>query len=195
MGGGVADAVDAVDGGDHFDQFCQVHLVAVVGVATVGVDVLAQQVHFPNALGGQVGHFGDDVVHRAADFFAAGVGHHAEGAVLAAAFHDRDKRRGAVGAGLGQVVEFFDFREADVYHAYAVTLGAHFGNHVWQAVQGLRAEHHVYVRGPVDDGLTFLAGYAAADADDHIGLFAFETFPAAKLVEHFLLGLDRKSTR
>src|SRR5690554_7768843 len=188
VGGGVADAVDAVDGGNHFDQFCQVHLVAVVGVATIGVDVLAQQVHFAHALGGQVCYFGDDVVHRAADFFAAGVGHYAEGAVLAAAFHDRNERRRAVGTGFGQVVELLDFREADVDHAYAVTLGAHFGDHIWQAVQGLRAEDHVYVRCPVKDGLAFLAGYAAADADDHIGLFAFETFPAAKLVEHFLLG-------
>src|SRR5690554_4370311 len=149
VGGGVADAVDAVDGGNHFDQFCQVHLVAVVGVATIGVDVLAQQVHFAHALGGQVCYFGDDVVHRAADFFAAGVGHYAEGAVLAAAFHDRNERRRAVGTGFGQVVELLDFREADVDHAYAVTLGAHFGDHIWQAVQGLRAEDHVYVRCPV----------------------------------------------
>ena len=42
--------------------------------------------------------------------------------------------------------------------------------------------------GKPDDGLAFLAGDAAADADDQVGLFDFETFPAAKLVKHFLLG-------
>src|SRR5690554_6865016 len=187
MGGGVADAVDAVDGGDDFDQLRQVHLVAVVGVATIGVYVLPQQVHLAHALGSQVGHFGDDVIHRAADFFAAGVGHHAEGAVFAAAFHDRNERRRAVGAGLRQIVEFFDLREADIDHANAITLGAYFGDHVGQAVQGLRAEDHIHVGCPVDDGLAFLARDAAANADDQVGLFGFETFPAAKLVKHFLL--------
>src|SRR5690554_5555985 len=187
MGGGVANSVDAVDGGNHFDQLRQVHLVAVVGVTTIGVYVLAQQVHFAHALGSQVGHFGDDIVYRAADFLAAGVGHHAEGAVFAAAFHDGNERRRAVGTRFGQVVELLDFREADVDHAYAVTFHAHFADHVRQAVQGLRAEDHVYVRCPVDDGLAFLAGNAAANADDQVGLFGFETFPAAKLVKHFLL--------
>src|SRR5690554_4531505 len=166
MGGGVANSVDAVDGGNHFDQLRQVHLVAVVGVTTIGVYVLAQQVHFAHALGSQVGHFGDDIVYRAADFFAAGVGHHAEGAVFAAAFHDRNERRRAVGAGLRQIVEFFDLREADIDHANAITLGAYFGDHVGQAVQGLRAEDHIHVGCPVDDGLAFLARDAAANADN-----------------------------
>src|SRR5690554_6094759 len=166
MGGGVANSVDAVDGGNHFDQLRQVHLVAVVGVTTIGVYVLAQQVHFAHALGSQVGHFGDDIVYRAADFLAAGVGHHAEGAVFAAAFHDGNERRRAVGTRFGQVVELLDFREADVDHAYAVTFHAHFAEHVRQAVQGLRAEDHVYVRCPVDDGLAFLARDAAANADN-----------------------------
>src|SRR5690554_319313 len=188
MGGGVADAVDAVDGGDHFDQFCQVHLVAVVGVATIGVYVLPQQVHFAHALGSQVGHLGNHVVYRAADFFATGVGHYAEGAVFAAAFHDRNERRRAVGTRFRQVVELLDFREADVDHAYAVTFHSNFADHIRQAVQGLGAEDHVYVRCPVEDGLAFLAGNAAANADNHVGLFAFETFPAAELVEHFFLG-------
>src|SRR5690554_1925275 len=164
--GCVADAIDTVDGGNHFDQLRQVHLVAVVGIATIGVYVLPQQVHFAHTLGGQVGYFGDDIVYRAADFLAAGVGHHAEGAVFAAAFHDGNERRRAVGTRFGQVVELLDFREADVDHAYAVTFHAHFADHVRQAVQGLRAEDHVYVRCPVDDGLAFLAGNAAANADN-----------------------------
>src|SRR5690554_898717 len=166
MGGGVANSIDAVDGGDYFDQLRQVHLVAVVGVTAIGVDVLAQKIHLAHALGSQVGHLGNHVVNRAADFFAAGVGHHAEGAVFAAAFHDRNERRRAVGTRFGQVVELLDFREADVDHAYAVTFHAHFADHVRQAVQGLRAEDHVYVRCPVDDGLAFLAGNAAANADN-----------------------------
>jgi hypothetical protein len=62
-------------------------------LAAVGVDVLAQQGDFLHALVGQAGHFGQHVVKRAADFFAAGVGHHAVAAVFAAAFHDGHKGR------------------------------------------------------------------------------------------------------
>mgnify|MGYP000123740563 CR=1 FL=1 len=80
----------------------------------VDQDAVAADPECGRPLGGG-GHFGDDVVHRAADFFATGVGHHAEGAVFAAAFHNGDKRRGAVGAGLRQVVEFLDLGETDVH--------------------------------------------------------------------------------
>ena len=39
--------------------------------------------------------------------------------------------------------------------------------HLRQAVQRLRAEHHVDIGRALDDGRAFLAGDAAADADQH----------------------------
>ena len=42
------------------------------------------------------GDFHQHVDQRAADFLAAGVGHYAEGAVLAAAFHHRDEGAGTI---------------------------------------------------------------------------------------------------
>ena len=57
----------------------------------IGVHVLAEQRDFLHALRGQVGDLGQHVVERARDFLAARVGHDAEAAVLAAAFHDRDE--------------------------------------------------------------------------------------------------------
>ena len=78
-------------------------VVAVVDRAAVGVHVLAEQRHFLHALRGEVGDLGQHVVERPRDFLAARVGHDAEAAVLAAAFHDRDegarRRRRAPAAG------------------------------------------------------------------------------------------------
>ena len=55
-------------------------------------------------------------------------------------------------------------------------------------MQGLGAEDHVHVGCAVNDRLAFLGSHTATHADDHFRLFAFQLFPAAKLVEHLLLG-------
>ena len=189
--GSKADAFEAVDFGEGPDQQAQIRNFAFTlafnrrdGPA-ISVDVLAQQVHFAHALGGKLGHFDQHILERAADFFAARVRHHAEAAVLRAAFHDRDERGGAVGAGFGQAVELFDLGKADVDLRQAgLALGA---QQVGQAVQGLRAEHQVDVGRALDDGRAFLAGDAAADADHYRALAIFELAPAAELAEDFLL--------
>ena len=41
MRSGVANTIYAIDGRDQSNQLCQVHHVAIVGIATVGVNVLA----------------------------------------------------------------------------------------------------------------------------------------------------------
>src|SRR5690606_3512527 len=90
VAGGIADAVDAIDGSNDADQFGQVGGAPVMGCAAIAVDVLPQQRDFAYAVLGQVDHLCQNIIEGAADFFTAGVGHHAKGAVLAAAFHDRD---------------------------------------------------------------------------------------------------------
>ena len=58
-----------------------------------------------------------------------------------------------------------------------------------QAVQGLRAEHHVDEGRARHDGRAFLAGHAAADADDEIGVGLLEMAHPAEVVEHLFLRL------
>src|SRR3989454_11627181 len=94
-------------------KFREIGLRAVDRAAP-GIHVLAEQRHLLYALGGQVRDLGDDVVERPRYLLAARVGHDAEAAVLAAAFHDRDESRGALDARRRQVVELLDLREADV---------------------------------------------------------------------------------
>ena len=185
--GGEADAADAFDAGDGVDQYRKIGFATVEGGAAVGVDVLAEQVHLAHALGGELGHFHQDVVEGAADFLAAGIGHHAVRAVLRAAFHDGDERSGPFGAGLGQAVEFLDLGEADVHLRLA---GAAAGvDQLRQTVQGLRTEDEVHIRRARDDGSAFLRGHAAADADHHAFLMLFVALPAAELAEDFFLRL------
>ena len=76
------------------------------------------------------------------------------------------KARRALDARRRQVVELLDLGEADVDLRLALRCGAR-ASISRQAVQGLRAEHHVDIRRALDDGRAFLAGDAAADADQH----------------------------
>ena len=116
VGSGEANAFDAVDGGHVMDQSGQIGIGAVFINSKISVHVLPQKGHLAHALGGQLRHFGNDVVQRTADLLAPGIGHHAEGAVLGTALHDGDEGRRPVGAGLGQAVEFLDLRETHVHH-------------------------------------------------------------------------------
>ena len=133
-------------------------------------------------------NFGNHIVSWPADFLTTGIGHHAESAVLTAAFHDGYERRGAIGAWIRQVVELFDFRETHIHYTNAVTFHTHFGDHIRQAVQGLRAKDHIDIRRPVDNGLAFLTGDTATDTNDQIRFLRFQFFPAAQLMKDLLLG-------
>ena len=132
--------------------------------ARVGVDVLAEQRDFAHPLAGQPGDFVQHLRERTADFLAARIGHDAEAAVLAAAFHDRDERawrRGACGAGSRSNFSI----SGKLTSICARPVLAQLADHVGQAMQGLRTEHQVHERRPRGDALPFLAGDAAADAD------------------------------
>jgi hypothetical protein len=153
----------------------------------VGVDVLAEQGDLPHSLFHQLGTLGQHIVERAADLGATGVGHHAEGAVLGAAFHDADVGGDPLGARRRQAVELLDLRKAHIHLRLARGAGA--VQQLGQAVQGLRAEDDIHQRRAGGDGLSFLAGDAAADADHPCGVGLFPVLPAAEFGEDFLLRL------
>jgi hypothetical protein len=138
---------------------------------------------FLDALVGEAGDFDQHVLKGPRDLFAAGVGHHAVAAVFGAAFHDAHEGAGALDARRRQVVEFFDLGKADVDLRLAQP-GA-VGQQLRQAVQRLRAEHHIDIRRALDDGRAFLAGHAAAHADQHA--FFLQVLDAAQVAEDFFL--------
>ena len=186
VAGGVADSLDAGDVGDVFDQQREVgDLGGVAHLAAIRIDVLPEQGHFLHALVGESGDLDQHVVERARDLFAARVGHDAIAAVLRAAFHDRDERRRAVDAGGRQVIELFDLGKADV-DLRAMLLSA-LVQQLRQAMQRLRAEHHIDIRRALDDRGAFLARDAAADADQHA--LGFEMLDTPEIAEHLLLRL------
>ena len=84
------------------------------------------------------------------------------------------------------MVEFFDFRERDVYLRQLGDAGG--VDHFRQAVQGLRAEDHVDIGRAVADRGAFLAGHATADGDHHVRVGQFQFTPAAQLRVHTVLG-------
>ena len=188
VGGGVADALDAVDVVDVVEQRGEIGRgVEAFDLAQVGVDVLAQQGHFLHALVGQRHHVGEHGLEGAGDLLATGVGHHAEAAVFAAAFHDGNEGAAPFLALRRQGVEFLDFGEADVDLRLArAAFGAdEFG----QAVQRLRPEHHVHVGRALHDGLALLAGHAAAHADDQVRARSLHGPEAAQVGEDLFLCL------
>ena len=154
-------------------------------LAPVGVDVLAEQRHFADALVGEAGDFDEHVVEGTRDFLAARVRDDAVRAVLRAAFHDRDERRRAVDSRRRQVVELLDLGKADVDLRPAFAAAAR--EHVRQTVQRLRAEDEVDVRRALDDRRAFLARDAAADADQRAA--RLQVLDAAEVAEHLLLRL------
>ncbi len=187
MAGGVADALDAGNLVHHLQQEGEIDGAAVVRRALVGVDVLPQQGDFLDPAICQTDDLGDHVVERAREFLAARVGHDAEGAVFGAAFHDRHEGRSALDPRRRQVVELLDFGKADV--DLGAPGGALFRDQLGQAVQGLRAEHHIDEGCARHDGRAFLRRHAAADADDEIGVGLLQVAHPAEIVEHLFLRL------
>ena len=177
VAGGKANAVYTVNRGHQTQQLGKAAGGAVVVFPAPGVYVLAQQIHFANALCGKLRNFKQNIVCRTADFFTAGVRHHAVSAVFVAAFHDGDEGGRAIGARLRQTVKLFDFREADVNDRAAAA--ANLIDHLRQAVQGLRTKDNIHIRGSLADQLTFLRRNAATHADDQVRIFSLEKLPAA----------------
>ena len=68
-------------------------------------------------------------------------------------------------------------------------MAAQLGEHVRQAVNGLRPENEVDERRTLGDAFAFLAGHAAADADDDLGSQGLQLAPAAEQRKDLFLGL------
>ena len=83
------------------------------------------------------------------------------------------------------MVKLFNLGEADVHLRALLALA--LGQQLGQAVQGLRAKHHIYIRCPLDDLGAFLAGHAAAHANQHA--LGFEVLHPAQVAEDFFLRL------
>src|SRR5260221_3323849 len=141
MRGGVADALDAVDFGYERQQLGEIGRACADAVAP-GVHVLAEQRYLLHTLTHQHRNLGHDIGKGARHFLAARVRHHAEAAVLAAAFHDRDVGAGALDARRGQVGELLDQPKADVDLRLAP--GAALLGKLPEAGWRLRAADHVY---------------------------------------------------
>src|SRR3546814_4118338 len=105
--------------------------------------------------------------------------------MLAVAVREGGEGGGAVDAGRRHGVELFDFRKTDV--DLRRTRVAALCNKLGQAVQGLRAEHDIDVRGALDDGVAFLAGNAAAHTDDQVGVALLQVLHSAQIGKHFFL--------
>jgi hypothetical protein len=184
----VAEALDAGHLGDVIEQRGEIGgLGRRAHRRAIGVDVLSEERQLHHALVGEIGDFGQDVVERPGDFLAARVGHDAEGAVLAAALHDRQERRSSLDLGRGQLVELLDRRKRDV--DLRLPRGPARPDERGQAVQRLGAEDDIDIRGAADDSGAFLARDAAADADDQVRPLVLEPANPSEIVEHALLRL------
>ena len=185
MRGGVAQTLDTVHFGGIYQQLGKIHYPATVTGTNVGVYVLSQQGNLANTLFGEFNNLGDDLVKGSAEFLTAGIGHHAEGAVLATAFHDRDKGTRAVTARWHQGIELFYLGETDIHPWSAV---AHQRvQHCRQAVVSLRSKHQIHIGGPAQYELALLTGHTATHPDHEFWPIIFPLAPTAQLGKNFLL--------
>ena len=174
-------------------QVGEVDRLGKVVPPSVSIDILPQQIDFLDASLCETRHLGNHIIHRTGHFLAACVGHHTEGAVLAAALHDRDEGCRPFNTGLGQAIKFFDFRKADIDdHWLALTMHV---NHFRQTVQCLWSKYQIDVGCPLSDFCALLTGNTAAYADNQIGVLLFQVLPAPQLVEDLLLRLFSNRTR
>ena len=178
MRGRVADAGEPLDPRQFPDQTPKAP-VAVRARAVVAVDVLAQERDFPHPPVDKLARLVKDAGGGPADLRAAGIGHHAEGAELVAAFLHGKEGRGAAGGGaFRQVVELVFGREigVDGFLAFRGGLG-----HRGQAVVALRADHQIDQRHPAQDLFAFRLRDAAGDADLQVGVVGLDRAQAAKV--------------
>ena len=159
--------------------------LAIVHRTAVGIDVLTEKIDLANALPGKADTFGNDIIERPANFLATRIGHNTEAAVFAAAFHDGYKRGRSFGARFRQAIKFFDLGERDVDDRALFRFGGF--EQLWQAMQGLRAKHHVDERRSPCNALALLARDTATHTDHHPGPLLFKRSPASEFRKHFLL--------
>ena len=184
--GGETDTVNAINSRHHRDQLGQVTDGAVVFGTAISVDVLPQQIDFPYPFLRQPEALSNHIIHGPADLGAPGVRHDAVGAVFVAPLHDGNKRGRAIHTWLGQTVKLLNLRESYIHHGNVVCFAG--VDHLRQAVQSLRAKHHIDLGCAPANFFTFLTGHTATDTDDQVRVFLFQLAPATELMEQFFLG-------
>ena len=170
MAGGVAQPHDTVDFGKPVQQPAERPGPSVRAFAVIGVDVLPNQRDLAHAVVGEPLHVVDDLRHRARDFRAARIGHHAEGAELVAAFLHGDECGNAARADRirlrgGEEAELVLDREFGLQRA-AFALRAR--QQLRQMMIALRPDHDVHCRRAADDLRALGLRDAARDRDAHL---------------------------
>ncbi len=172
---GVADALDAVDRVDQPEQLGKADSALLRQVATVAVDVLAEQGHLADAVGGQRPGLSDELGRIAADLAPPGRGNDAVGAVAVAALGDlQPALELALAAGrqvAGEVLEL------------EVALGAERVRveELGQLVDLARPEGDVDEGKALKDLVLDRLRPATADSDDPVGVFGLEPLGLAEV--------------
>ncbi len=182
-----ANPLDAVDRVDGAQQLCEARLGVRREVATVGVDVLAEQRDLANTLPCHRRHLGEDVCGRAAHLASADARDDAVRAHRVAAHRHLNpgldgtlalRREVGRKAALGFDAER---RSADADSARAEPVA--------QMADRPGAERDVHERVALEELLSLRLGVAAADGDDRPGATAFQGRSVAEVRGESLVGL------
>ena len=170
---GEANAGDALDGVDLLDELHEGRDAVGVGVvaAAVGSDDLSEQGDLAHAALGEGAAFGDDLVHGAGAFVAAGFGNDAERAVHVAALLDGHERGDLALAGLEVVANgvlrtglLGDIHDAGADGQAGLAGGANVVEITGDLVKFLRADDEVKVGQTLKNFGAAVLGHAAEDA-------------------------------
>src|SRR4051812_3655898 len=166
MRGRETQTLDAGHFREVLEQQRQIRCFAIAHLAAIGVYVLTQQGNLLCSLVCEPGNFRKDIVKRPGYFFAPGIGHHAEAAIFAAAFHDGDKRSAALVCCRRQRIELLYFRKRNVNLRTAAAPACL--DKLRQSMQRLRAEYDIHERRALDNRLSLLARNTTANTDDKV---------------------------
>ena len=86
-----SNSVYTLDRRNVIDQQGQINDLSLMRQSPVSVDILSQQIDFPDTLLCEVNCFCQHIVKGSADFFSSGIRDNTKTAVLAAAFHNGEK--------------------------------------------------------------------------------------------------------
>jgi hypothetical protein len=197
----VANPLDAVDVPDGAEELVEQRPDAIPAarlargkreVTAVAVHVLAQQRHLGDAVVGRPADLLDDVVEGPADLLATHGGHDAERTAVVAADLDGHppgprhlaphRERGGEGVEVlrdGLLEDLHDRAASDL--RLVEELGG--------PVHVVGAEHHIDVRGPVDDRGPVLLGQTAGHRDLHAGLAVLQRLEVPEGAVELVVGV------
>ncbi len=185
--GGEAEAGDTGNPGHRPQQLREGPAGGLGLIQAVGVDVLSDQGHLLDAVGGQMADLVDDVIETAADLPPSGERHHAVCTKIVATLHDGDEPlvgRSALHGGQ----ERGDDKGLRLLDRHLLTKGG-LGDQVGQFIDMLGADHQVHKGHPVDDFPAFLLGHAAGHRHHQTGSVLFEHPHPPEQAVDLLLGL------